>query len=557
MNKRAWLVALMLVLVMTFTACSPSETSEASEPAAQTEEAQPEATKEPKADEKVTMTVGIASDPDTLNVLVSNEINTSLMLNSTYPSLVVLGVDGNKEPYIMEEPVVTEDGLHMTVTLLDDLYWTDGTPITAEDVVFTYDAIYEGKFHWTWTVLDGITWEATDDKTIEFTLSQPFPTFLNQIGFWARIVPKHIWEKSDDIQNFIDSDFIGFGPFKLVETRLGEFYRFERVEDFPFAPTDDKAYVDELIFKPYPDPNTLLLALKSGDIDVNARPSSAQAAKELEMDANITVVSTIDLGYEHMHFNLTDPVLSDVLVREAIAMTINRNNIVNFAYDGKAEAMPGIISPLYQQYQLGIYLPAYDIDGARALLEGAGYADTDNDGIYNAPGGENLSFELIYAVNYTEHEKIATVIAQDARAAGIELIPMGLDKPVQLEQLYREPKGKNNYQISINTWGIIDDVESSMTSLFLKESNLNWMNWENEAANEAMLNMKKSVSKEDVLKNMTIFQTEITADLPDVPLVVKGNTFAYNNKFKGFEVYPDDLKGLITPQNLWKVYLEE
>lgn len=556
MNKKVLLLVCILILTMAFTACSSSEAPAESEEATQTEKAA-EAAEEPMADEKVTMTVGIASDPDTLNVLVSNEINTSLMLNSTYPSLVVLGLDGNKEPYIMKEPVVSEDGLSMTVTLLDDIYWTDGVPITADDVVFTYNAIFEGKFHWTWTVLDGITWEATDDKTIQFTLSEPFPTFLNQIGFWARIVPKHVWEQSDDIQNFIDPDFVGFGPFKLVEKKLGEFYRFERVEDFPFAPTDDKAYVDELIFKPYPDPNTLLLALKSGDIDVNARPSSAQAAKELEADEDIQVVSTIDLGYEHMHFNLTNPLLSDVAVREAIAMTVNRGNIVNFAYDGNAEAMPGIISPLYQQYQLGIYLPEFDIDGAKATLEAAGYADTDGDGIYNAPTGENLSFELIYAVNYTEHEKIATVIAQDAMAAGIELIPMGLDKPVQLEQLYREPKGNNNYQISINTWGIIDDVESSMTSLFLKESNLNWMNWENDAANEAMKNMKKSVSTEDVLKNMTIFQEEITADLPDVPLVVKGNTFAYNKKFKGFDVYPDDLKGLITPQNLWKVYLEE
>jgi len=563
-HKKVWIFIALMTMVALFAGCSPTAdvaTEEATaevEATSAPETTEGEATEEAAAEDvDVTLTVGIASDPDTLNVLVSNEINTSLMLNGTYPTLLLLDENGNKVPYIIEEPEYSDDGLTATVTLKEGLKWTDGEPITAEDIVYTYDAVYEGKFHWTYTVLDGITWEAVDDRTVVFTMSTPFPKFINQIGFWVRIVPSHVWEQAEDVQNFIDEDFVGFGPFQLTDYKTGEYYMMERVADFPFTPDDDKAYVDTMIFKPYPDPNTMLLALKSGDIDVAARPLTSEAAAELEGSEDVTLASTVDLGYEHMHFNLSNALLSDVAVRKAIAMSVDRDKLVNFAYGGNAEPMPGIISPLYTQFDFGINYPEFDIEGAKAVLADAGYVDTDDDGIVNAPTGENLSFEMIYAVNYVEHEKIAAIIAEDAKQAGIELVPSGLDKPVQLEQLYREPKGQNNYEIAINTWGIIDDVEASLSNLFLPETNLNWMNWENDKAIEAMAAMKSGIDQDVIDENMKVFQTEITTDIPDLPLVVKGNVFAYNNRFDGFKVYPDDLKGLVTPQNMWSVFLAE
>ena len=572
MSKKLWIImSLVAILTMsvgcgTQTAAPTTSAPAAEEPtAAPTEEPadaeEPAATEEPAtaeepaaSDEKVTMTIGIASDPDTLNALVSNEINTSLMLNNTYPTLYVMDENANKVPYIIEEPEISDDGLTVTIRVKDGLHWTDGEPITAEDIVWTYNAVYEGKFQWTYTVLEGITWEATDERTVVFKLSEPFPKFITQIGFWVRIVPSHIWSQAEDVESFIDESFVGFGPFKFVDYQTGEYYRMERVEDFPFAPTDDKPYVDTLIFKPYPDPNTLVLALKTGDIDVAARPLTTDAAAELEGSTDVTLERAIDLGYEHMHFNMSQPLLSDVVVRKAIAMTVDRDKIVNFAYGGNAEPMPGPISPIYKEFDYGIYYPAFDIEGAKALLAENGYEDTDGDGIVNAPSGENLSFELIYAVNYVEHEKIAAIIAEDAKQAGIELIPKGLDKPVQLEQLYKDDEGNNSYQISINTWGIIDDVESAMTDLYLPESTLNWMHWNNPKAVEAMLAMRSASDPAVIEENMRIFQTEITKDIPDVSLVVKGNIFAHRNNFAGFTVYPDDLLGLVTPQNMWSVY---
>jgi peptide/nickel transport system substrate-binding protein len=553
MRKLMMALVALVTLASMLAGCGASGTTDGGDAAATAVPTVTEA-QAPAADEDVTMTVGIASDPDSMNVLVSNEINTSLMLGATYPTLMLLDENGTKVPYIIEEPTYSDDGLTVTVKVKEGLKWDDGEPITAHDIAWTYDAVYAGKFHWTYTVLEGITWEAVDDQTIVFTLSKPFPKFISQIGFWVRIVPSHIWSKATDVAAFIDESFVGFGPFKLVDYKIGEYFQFERVPDFPFTPDADQAYVDTLIFRPYPDPNTMVLALRSGDIDVAARPLTHDAAVELEGTEGIALASTIDLGYEHLHMNMNQPLLSDVAVRKAIAMIVDRDKIVNFAYGGNAQPMPGVVSPLYAAFDYGIYLPSFDIEGAKAVLADAGYVDTDGDGIANAPTGENLSFEMIYATNYTEHEKIATILVEDAKAAGIELIAKGLDKPVQLEQLYLEPQGRNNYQISINTWGIIDDVESSMSDLYAPGSTLNWMNWSNPTAIEAMAEMRAAVDPAETEKWMRIFQTEAVNDLPDVPMVVKGNVFAYRTAFGGFTVYPDDLKGLVTPQNLWSVY---
>ena len=200
MRSKLWMFVALLAIITMLAGCA-TETPGPSTPEPETPQTQ--ATEVPAADEDVTLNIGIASDADTLNVLVSNEINTSLMLNATYPLLFQLDKDGQKQPYIIDEPFVSEDGLTMRVTVKDDLFWTDGTPITAHDLVWTYDAVLEGKFHWTYTVLDGITWEALDDKTVEFTLSQPFPKFLSQIGAWVRIVPSHVWSAAENVEEFL------------------------------------------------------------------------------------------------------------------------------------------------------------------------------------------------------------------------------------------------------------------------------------------------------------------------------------------------------------------
>lgn len=542
MKKVLALVLAFVLGISVFAGCSPKEVSDggANNPA-------------PAADKfGGTLTIGTYADPDTLNPLTGNDMAGSWILNLIYPTLMELDENGNKVPYIIEEPAISEDGLKVTVTLKDGLKWQDGTPLTSKDIAYTYKTLYDNKLQWQSAVLEGVTWETPDDKTIVFNLSAPFPTFITTIGFWQRIVPEHIWSKVEDVKNFTNDQPVGLGPFKLTEYERGQYYILESVDEW-FGSPEGKPYLDKVIFKPYPDVNTMVLALKSGDIDLTAKEVPATAAKELEADANFKVERNMSLGYEHMAINLKDELLSDVNVRKAMAMAVERNKVIDFAFDGDAVAMPGIVSPVYQKFQIGNDFPSNDVEGAKKVLADAGYKDTDGDGVLNAPNGAKLSFTLMFANSVSEHEKVARILVDNMKNIGIEIVPTPMDKSVQSDKLYNT----KDWQLTINTWGIIDDVESSMSTLFLSTAGLNWMGWNNKAADEAMLAMQSAITEEDIMKNMDIFQKEVVKDIPDVPMVVKKLSFAYSNKVKGLSIYPSNLKGLVAPQSLGKAYIEK
>ena len=129
--------------------------------------------------------------------------------------------------------------------------------------------------------------------------------------------------------------------------------------------------------------------------------------------------------------------------------------------------------------------------------------------------------------------------------------PKPLDKALQSEKLYKT----HEYQLNIGTWGIIDDVESSMLTIYHSSTVLNWMLWKNAKGDEAMENMKKAINEEEIMNNMKVFQEEFTTDIPDIPIVVKKCNFAYNKKFDGFVMKPSNLKGLVNPESLANVYI--
>src|SRR6056297_3679982 len=114
----------------------------------------------------------------------------------------------------------------------------------------------------------------------------------------------------------------------------------------------------------------------------------------------------------------------------------------------------------------------------------------------------------MYANSVTEHEKISRILVDNMKAIGIELNPQPLDKSLQTDKLYET----HDWQMSIGTWGIIDDVESSMTTLYHSESSLNWMAWENEEADKAMKNMQAALEEEVLMENMDTFQKEFIND---------------------------------------------
>ncbi|MBA7569914.1 Oligopeptide-binding protein AppA [subsurface metagenome] len=203
-----------------------------------------------------TIKVGITIDPETLNPLVANNRASSWILNNMYPTLLVFNEEAEKVPYVIEGYEISENGLDITVKLIEGLKWQDGVPFTTADVKFTGDIMYEGKYQWQADYFDRVkSVEIIDDLTIVYHMKEPSPGFITGIGFWQPIIPKHIWENIDNIKEFQNNEnVVGMGPFKLVEVKRGQYYILESVDEW-FGSPEGKPYLDRIVYRVYPDLN--------------------------------------------------------------------------------------------------------------------------------------------------------------------------------------------------------------------------------------------------------------------------------------------------------------
>jgi peptide/nickel transport system substrate-binding protein len=338
--------------------------------------------------------------------------------NVPYPNLIT-------EIPTPENGGLSEDGLTITLHLRDDIVWSDGTPITSADFKFTYDMIMNDantvNSQYPYDSLDSV--DAPDAQTVVMNFAEPFAAW--EANFWHGILPAHILQPVfDSAGSLTEADWnlaptVGCGPYVFSEWESGSFMRFEKNTNF----WKGQAKIDEVFLQFVPDDAAQTAALMAGDADLGTFPplSDIPALK----DAGLTVYS-VNGGYsEGWFFNLRDmasPGVKDLVVRQAIAMSIDRQAIVNDLLLGltvpaetywDALKASGYVSPDIVPWE-------YDPEGAKALLEGAGYIDNDGDGIREDLDGNPLT--IIHGTTIRSiRQDIQAVAQQQLREVGIDL----------------------------------------------------------------------------------------------------------------------------------------
>lgn len=505
-----------------------------------------------------TLIVGTTADPDTLNPLVSNTTPGNWINSLVYPHLMTMNSDGEKVPYIAESITTSADGLTITIKLREGLKWQDGTPLTSADVKFTGEYLSKYQLQWTAGIFESVeSVETPDELTAVYKLKEPYLGFAGTFGYWVRIVPKHIWEKVEDPKNFDNPNPVGAGPFKLVKWEKGQYVELEAVDEW-FAAPEGKPYLDKVIFKIYPDINTMVLALEKGDIDVTATDIPASAARQLETNKAIKLVQTPSLGYAYYSFNLNPKSPSptqDKNFRLAMATATDKKSIINIGLEGMGLDIVTPVSPVFKEWvNPDVPGPEYSPDKAKEILAQAGYQDTDGDGTLNAPaqfGGKNVELELMYDAANIFHQKAAKIIESNARDIGVKIIL----KPVEYNTLSSKIFKEKDFQMHIGKWGALEEASDNMDSLFHSQASLNFMGLNDPQLDELLKAAKHATSKEESKQKIFEFQKWFVNEFPVVPLYVQQFNLAYNqDKFEGFELYPSDLQGLVDPNSLVKVH---
>lgn len=314
---------------------------------------------------------------------------------------------------------ISDDLKTYTVNIREGIKFTDESPLTAEDVVFTYNKAKESGETTNLESLDNA--QKVNDTTIQFTLNRPDSTFINKLAH-VGIVP------SDSYNNITYGENpIGSGPYKLKQWDKGQQVIFERNEDY----YGKKPYYRK-ITNVYLDAETAFVAAKNGEIDVVEVPvtylnSTIEGMHTQIMHSidgrylslpvmNNTEEKTVD-GKSYIGNDIT----SDSAIREALMIGINRTNISQGAYNDLADPLYDVVSSSLP-WSLNSSLSDGDITQAKEILASNGWVDSDGDGIVEKDG-KKASFNLNYGSNDQDDQIIALSVSQQAKDFGIEIIP--------------------------------------------------------------------------------------------------------------------------------------
>jgi len=321
----------------------------------------------------------------------------------------------------------SEDGKTWTFHLREDAVFHDGVPVTAEDVAFTIWYLPKADPAWAYPDCMCESYPTViDDYTVQFTLEATIGGAYPAV-FWMPVFPKHIWEPyKDDMTSYANGEAIGSGPFKLREFKPAEYIWFVANEDY----WGGRPYVDEVVFRTYGSDDAVYMALKSGEVDMigysGCSPLVVEDFKEAE---NIEVIDSPGIGLVWLSFNLhKDGPLQDLNVRKAIMHGIDRDRITDMVYYGYAEDADSFMYPETPDHNPNLPQYDYDPDLANKILDDAGYVDSDGDGIRNDPAtGGNLAFEMIVPSNWTDEVKATTLIKEQLKNIGIDIIMKVMD----------------------------------------------------------------------------------------------------------------------------------
>ena len=324
--------------------------------------------------------VGIHTDALTLDPANHRDRETETIIRNMHDGLLTRDSQMKVVPELAEswkaiDPLTYEFKLRSGVT------FHDGTPMTAEDIKFTFDRLVqegamEGQTSPRKSLLGPLK-EITivDDSTVRMVLSEPWPILPAMLPFQEVVSKAHV-EKVG--ANGMADQVNGAGPFKLVEWRKGDSIIMERYDGYYGGAADispvGKACAERVIFKVIPENASRVAALLSGDVHIiDALPT--HSVKQVENNPGTHVMSVRGTRSSYIALNNQKPPFDDLRVRQAVAHALDRQLIVDRILDGNATLIDGILSP--DAFGKNTELPAYAVDPekAKALLAEAGYPD--------------------------------------------------------------------------------------------------------------------------------------------------------------------------------------
>ncbi|MEP7225268.1 MAG: ABC transporter substrate-binding protein, partial [Actinomycetota bacterium] len=329
-------------------------------------------------------------------------------------------------PGLAESWEASNDGKTYTYKLRDGLKWSDGQPLTANDVAFTINRARKEAWQNYDAYVHNLTAKVIDDQTVEVTSSVSDPK-LPGLGD-TYILPEHIWGKLDAkaITKYAGEDGVGSGPFVLEEFKRGQYVKMKVNPNF----WGGQRPIDEIVFRLFNNADAMVAALQKGEIDA-AHNVPSEAIEQLSSATGIVNVQGNQGGFDEIAINAGSglkkphPALLDRRVRVAIAHAIDKQTLIDKVFLGQGSVLE-TLSPSPNPAWIPEIAAAeqfdFDIAKANKMLDDAGYKDTDGDGVREMPGGgEPLEFSYYVRSNSETAPPVSEYVSGWLKQIGIKL----------------------------------------------------------------------------------------------------------------------------------------
>jgi peptide/nickel transport system substrate-binding protein len=405
------------------------------------------------------LVVSLRAEPKTLNPLNAPDISSREVIGAMQADLVHINrATLLTEPALAKSWKISPDGLQYTLVLRRGLKFSDGSPMDADDVLFTFRVYLDEKVHAPQRALltfDGqpISLQKVDSRTIVVQLPKPYAVAERMFDGCA-ILPRHLLEKPYQEGKIAQlgalttapNQWAGLGPFRLKEYVAGQRLALER--NPYYWKTDTKGnrlpYLDELVFLLVPSADAQVLRFRSGETDVISRLGAENFSLLSHQQKDYTMVDAgPGLEYNFLFFNLSDPTektpadlvqrqkwFRDVKFRQAVSSAVDREAIVRLVYQGRGAALWGLVTPGNPRWaDEKLPHPPRSLERARELLKEAGFswgAAGNGDSWLQDSGGKPVEFSIISQSSSAERSKMAALIQDDLKQLGmrVQVVPL-------------------------------------------------------------------------------------------------------------------------------------
>ncbi|MEN6419928.1 MAG: ABC transporter substrate-binding protein [Clostridiaceae bacterium] len=506
-KKLIALVMCLMMMLALISGCKPASSSTGDTASTGADAVAPEAA--PAAADgvpahKETLVIGSAVDINNLNLQQQQDQINNIVLKCTHETLVFFTNEGTFVPMLATEWENIDD-THIQFKLADNVTFSDGTPMTAEDVKFTLDMALESPQAGNLAGMVGC--EVVDDHTIVIETE----SFNNEFVASLASTPFGIQSKAAYDSGMENPWYIGTGPYVFDEWVEGEYCRLKKNENYWGS---NPGVADFIEFRPILEDSSRVIALQNGEVDVCINPP-VNELDILASDPNVTVFERAGSRLFYFAFNVTKAPWDNKTLRQAVACAINRNDVLEVAVSGKGTPQTTILNRGLWGFYDDMEGFDYDVERAKSLMTEAGYPD----------GG--IDTTLLIA-NSSPYKEIAQVIQGNLKEIGINVEIQTVDDAT-LKELCKA----GDQDLYLWRWNEDSKVDFVYRDLFYTGSGSNFHHYSNPRADELtdLVATEKDQAKRVEYSNE--LQTLLVDDCPQVPLYIANLVIAYNKNLKG------------------------